>query len=672
MSARPTTHRLVHRVARHVVFILAFSVPSVILWWHVWSRGPASTVSCPCWDSGQEVWFISWPAFALRHGILPFFSHALWSPAGVNLLNNTSAPLTGIVLSPVTWFFGPVVSNNVALTLAPGLSAWSCWLACCRFVRWSPAAVFGGLLFGYSPFVVSSIADGHLSIALLVVPPLVVVLLHEICVRQEMRIRVAGLLLGLLVAAQFLISVEVLALMGIAAGAAVVAAAVGSPKRARATLPYASRAFATAALVAAVLLAWPAWFFLAGPRHIAGVPFSIDAIANGRLFHLWNPGPGYGVYWIPGSTTAIGIGVPVDYVGFGVVVLAIASLVVARRLLISWVLIAVAVVCMVLSWGSSIWVSQTHKIAAGWLPWQLIAKVPVLRDILPVRFAIFVDLACALLIAIGVDTVSRRAPFNTTGRTETATEASAAGPPGTQVGQGRTTLAFKVLFAGAVALAVIPQWLTYQVPIATQRVTLPHWFATAGRTIAPGSTVLTYPFPISAAVVAQPLVWQAVDGMRFNLVGGYVKVPGRSGRALTNGSAGSAVRALFDLTADPVPGKSVPTSALQLRSLRLALKTWDVSTIVVNDFGPLPLATAAVFTATTMTAPEVTQGAWVWNLSRAQRDAPFSSGDASYALRQCLGHLEGVGSTSTAGDGGSSRLPAQIACVVDHLHRPAG
>ena len=49
-------------------------------------------------------------------------------PGGVNLLDNTSVLALGIPLAPVTWVVGPVASMNVALTLAPALSALAMFL----------------------------------------------------------------------------------------------------------------------------------------------------------------------------------------------------------------------------------------------------------------------------------------------------------------------------------------------------------------------------------------------------------------------------------------------------------------------------------------------------------------------------------------------------------------
>jgi hypothetical protein len=147
-------------------------LPAVVLWWHVWTGHPSSTLTCPCGDPAQEVWFMAWPAWAISHLANVFFSGAVNVPHGANLLSNTSGTLVSVVLSPVTWLWGPVTSTNVALTLAPGLSRGVAGWRSGRFVAWKPAAVPAALVYGYSAAIVSSLIFGHVSVSVLVVPPL--------------------------------------------------------------------------------------------------------------------------------------------------------------------------------------------------------------------------------------------------------------------------------------------------------------------------------------------------------------------------------------------------------------------------------------------------------------------------------------------------------------------
>ena len=54
-----------------------------------------------------------------------------------------------------------------------------------RWVRWTPAAFVGGLVFGFSPFVFVNLAGGHLMTGVLVLVPLMVACLDELLIRQR-------------------------------------------------------------------------------------------------------------------------------------------------------------------------------------------------------------------------------------------------------------------------------------------------------------------------------------------------------------------------------------------------------------------------------------------------------------------------------------------------------
>ena len=105
---------------------------------------PRRRLTCGCGDPAQEVWFMAWPAWAITHLHSVFFSGVVNVPHGANLLSNTSGPLVGVVLAPVTWLFGPVTATNVALTLAPALSAWACFAAIRPLVNWKAGRHPGG------------------------------------------------------------------------------------------------------------------------------------------------------------------------------------------------------------------------------------------------------------------------------------------------------------------------------------------------------------------------------------------------------------------------------------------------------------------------------------------------------------------------------------------------
>ena len=628
-------------VLRNLGFIALFSLPSVAIFWHMWSGHLASTATCACSDSGQQIWFMAWPAYALLHGLNPLFSGAVWTPKGTNLLVNASSPLIGLVLAPLTWAWGPVASTNLALTLAPGLSTWGCWIACRRFVTWRWAALVGAALFGYSPFVLSSIRQGHLSLGFLMLPPLILMLLDEILSKRTRPAWISGLSLGLLVVAQFLISPEVLVMTSVVSVIGIlVAALLAGFAWFREHLLHVLKAFGIASAVAAALLAYPVWFALAGPRHIVGSVWPGLNFFGNRLNDVWAPDSlasdaSAGAFGPAGHSLAdLGLTGPNPaYLGFGVLAIVFLAIVVAWRRRAAWALLAAGVGSLVLSLGSA---GFRKDVLASftWLPWQSLVKLPVLDDVLPGRFALVTDLAASVLVAIGIDEARQRLLIRKDDQGDTKT------PPrhtirGRAVGW-RALVAPVIVLCTAAAVVFVPIWRFYSIPTATETVGLPPWFQTAGLDVPMGSVILTSPFPASASLASEPMIWQAVDDMHFNLAGGYVKVPGPDGQPFTTGPAGSATNSLIMLTiSKQTPAESwVPTSA-DLVALRNALSSWKVSYIVITTTGPNPVFTAAVMTAVTGHVPRVSHQAWVWNLRSSPITRSFDAPAAASAFGTC-------------------------------------
>ncbi len=270
----------------YVIVGCSYLLLAVLVWWHVWTSHPTSTTVCGCGDTSQFTWFLAWPAYAIAHGLNPLYSTAMGYPHGVNLLANTSEVALGVMLAPITWAFGPIATLNVALTLAPALSGLAMFALLRRWTSWSPAAFVGGLLYGFSPMVLSNFESAHLNVTMLIVPPLVVACLDELVVRQRGRPIATGALLGVLLAVQFFIGTEYLAIMVLfgAIGLAFVTlySRVKLPQVFEEQAPFAVRGIKAAAVTAVVLLAYPAWFALFGPASLPGPIWSVPLKSNSQ------------------------------------------------------------------------------------------------------------------------------------------------------------------------------------------------------------------------------------------------------------------------------------------------------------------------------------------------------------------------------------------------------
>ena len=401
---RSRTGRAVRAVGVHAAAIVLFSLPAVALWWHVWSGHPSATLTCGCGDPAQEVWFMAWPAWAMTHLHDLFFSGAVNVPHGANLLSNTSGTLVGVVLAPVTWLFGPVTATNVALTLAPALSAWGCFAAVRPLVAWKPGAIPAGLVYGYSAAIVTSLAFGHVSVTLLVIPPLLFTTLHEIVIRQEHSVRRDALVLAALLVVQFLISPEVLVMCLLLGVVGMAAVTVVGWRQVRVRAGHALPALGLAAGVTIVLLAYPAWFGVAGPQAVTGLLFPLAPVLGVPLSGLLSPGQ-YGAFaneYVRFGGYLGRNGPPADYVGGGAALAALAAAAAGRRRPLTWLLVFMTAVTLWLALGA--YLEQAPGwLGHPWLPWSELWRWPVLKEILPDQMAPLMTLFIAFLLAVGLD-----------------------------------------------------------------------------------------------------------------------------------------------------------------------------------------------------------------------------------------------------------------------------
>jgi hypothetical protein len=158
-------------------------------------------------DPQIPIWSFAWWPHALLHGENPFFTHYVWSPAGVNLAWVNSVPIVSIVFAPLTLLVGPIASYNVAAIALPAISAWAAFLLCRHLTgTWWPSLV-GGYLYGFSSYIVGHVTGQPQLTAAFVIPLLALLVLRY--TEGAVGRRRVALLSGLLLGTQLLISMEV-------------------------------------------------------------------------------------------------------------------------------------------------------------------------------------------------------------------------------------------------------------------------------------------------------------------------------------------------------------------------------------------------------------------------------------------------------------------------------
>jgi 6-pyruvoyl-tetrahydropterin synthase related domain len=575
------------------------------MWWHVWSSHPSSTTICGCGDSSLFTWFLEWPAYAIRHGLNPFYSTAMGYPHGINLLANTSMLAVGVPLAPITWLFGPTATLNVALLLGPVLSGMAMYVLLRRWVSWQPAAFAGGLLYGFSPMIVTSLDYSHLNFSITPIPPLVVICLDELLIRQRRRPIGPGVVLGLLVVVQFFLSTEILVIMVICSVWGVVLvvayAAWRNPDALRRHARPALVGVGAAVVTGVVLLAYPTWFALDGPAHLSGKIWPLDLgsyVSDPKDYLL--PARAIPLGWQYGFNGVILSG---QYFGLGVAAVIVVGLAVWWRDLRLWLFALVGVLSVALSLGAGN---------------PLFSFLPLLENVLPNRFDAMLYLCAAVIVGLVVDHTYRA--VNGWYAASQRDDRSGA-EPGERAPRWTGTLGASTM--AVIALVPPALYLAQNYPVPVQSIAVPSWF----RTVAPhlGHTPVLLILP-DDLIGQSAMTWQAVNGMRYSMVdeGGPGGYQSRAG----NEQAGQSVIGTVSNPSFATASDTLGITPDKISAVRSALRAWRVTTVVIPDQRELPLletvpsvtTAAALITAATGRRPTYQHGAWVW--SGVNRVAP--------------------------------------------------
>jgi hypothetical protein len=483
---------------------------------------------CACGDPEQQTWFLAWTPFALTHGLNPFTTSYLHVPTGANLAIDTAMPLLGVIGLPVTALAGPVATYNLLLRLGLAASALSMFLVLRRYTRRWPAAFAGGLLFGFSSYMVGQ-AHRHLFLAFVPLVPLFIPLLDDWLVRPRRSALRSGLLVGLVAGLQYLISPEIVLTSAMFAAVALAFLALRHRAVARQRLRVLGRGLMAAVPVCALIAGYPVWLLLAGPNRPAGPPHTLADLAryHGDLLATVVPtsndllAPGglsrIGSHLLPGANVENGF-----YLGALLLGLLFYLAVRCRRSPIVAVSVVVGLTAFVLSLGGKL-TANGHVLLAP-LPFALLQHLPVVQDLEAARLSLFVQLAAAVVLGVGLDLVAtegwRARPAAASGGAHGGADRGGAA----ERWAGWPAHPFAVAAVGLVALAP----LLPSLPFRSAPADVPAFFTgPAVRAVPAGAVALTFPF--DRAPRNEPMLWQAVAGLRFRILGGDAFVPAADG-----------------------------------------------------------------------------------------------------------------------------------------------
>ena len=472
MSRRPRPSTW---IALAVYSLLAFEVFS-----SAWIDPAARWIGSPK-DPQLFIWYLGWIPHQLSHGLNPLFTDYLSYPPGVNLMWNTSMIFPAVVLWPVTALFGPVVAYNLLITAGIALSAWCGFLAARRFVHGDLPCFLAGLLYGFSPGLIAQ-ALGHPHVVVALFPPIALLLGDEILVRRRLHPAFAGALAGVAAVLQLLTGEELLAVTLVIAALGVAVLALMHRDKVRASLPHVAKAAASALVVSIVLAAYPLGFQFFGPQRVSGSVQGPDVYVSDLL-----------AFFLPSNLIRFTGNVTENdaYVGLPLLALFAAGLVLGWRIpRIRWIGLMTLIVA-VLSLGPHLHVDGF--VTPIWLPWSLVAGLPLMGSALPARLMDVGFLGIGIVVAYAC---ARALTADRTWRYATA------------------------------ALLLLGVAIVSPLSYPSVAATAPAFFKPGGEVakIPSGSVVLVTPF--SSKESTDAMYWQAVAGYRFRMPEGDAFTPG--------------------------------------------------------------------------------------------------------------------------------------------------
>lgn len=399
---REVTARYINALA-----LAGYLLIAVILLGHTWLGGDLGRRLV---GGGSDplgfVWFLAWLPHALGEGHSPFFTTLLMAPQGANLLNSTSISLPSLLLWPVTASVGPTAGYDVLATLALAMSAWAAYFALIRIALHRASAWTGGAVYGFGGYMTGQ-ATAHVNLMVAVFPPIAAILLDDVR-RARSPIR-TGVLLGMCAAAQVFVNEEILAITAIMAALALLIAARTWRPPGRVMARYV-RSLTAAAIVFA-LISGPALLYqLFGPQHVHGtlvksgryvndlagfvIPSSSQWLSTAGSRHLTAGFSGHDGEL--GAYLGLPLIVFLGWVGWRM----------RHRSRPILVLLGCAAV---LSLGPHLRVLG-HDTGI-FLPWIVPAHLPLLENVVPDRFNLFVWFAIAALLVMAIDDLRARPPL---------------------------------------------------------------------------------------------------------------------------------------------------------------------------------------------------------------------------------------------------------------------
>ena len=575
------------RIARpgaRVCALLGYLVAAFVLTLPAWSDPAMKWTGGPS-DPMAYLEYLGWYPFAIGHGLNPLLNTYVNLPQGTNMMWDTTFPFAAVVLWPVTGLFGVIVSYNCAIVAGLTLDGWCTFLWLRRHVRHPVAAWVGGLMMVLGPYA-STRAHGHMGLLLFFSVPLLFIATERVVSDPRHDHLRWGAAIGTLAAVQLLCWEETLTLFVIVVGSTLVISALLFPRAVKERIVPPAITLVVALAVFLTISAVPLAYQFLGPGRITG---SIQG-PNTFVTDVVNlVVPGWGTALQSQFTTALashwtgGFMEADAYIGIPLLGMSLYTVIRWRR--DRWLRVVGLGTAAALVWslGPFLHVDGiTHHLLP--LPGRLLAHLPLLQDILPARFDLFMDLGLGAVIAIFVERAVLAGRWH-----------------------GR-------LAAGA-AVILVCVTLAPSLPISAYTTDTPRYFLPGGDVDALplGTVALVVPYG-DGLMSMDPMLWQAESGFRVRMVSGALYTAGPDGApsfGKPDTTLGCAMNALQSSLAVESCGADVIT-AVRGEMDRLGVKVIIMGPMAYGTEPALKRPMETFLSGVAGTPPRTDEGALVW------------------------------------------------------------
>ncbi len=349
-------------------------------------------------DPQQFIWYYGWWPYAITHHLNPFISKYVWFPKGYNVAWSTSIPTLSLLMLPVTLFGNAILSYNLVALLSPVLAATAMFALVYYLTKKYWAAVLSGYIYGFSSFMLGQLLGHPQQYAIFLLP--MIVLLYILLLKTKIKPLYFVIFTSLLLVLQTGISLEITMTFMLFGALFWILSYYLTEYRLNLK---ASFKYIIYTLLTYVILLSPFIFYLLKGLHNLPktihplIPFSLN-VAN-----LFIPTP---LTLIGGSQltnlTHFFIGNMAENGAYLGLVLLLLLLFIAIKYW-QYGIYRVLTLCLILIGIASLG-PRLHLLgqtgASIWMPWALMAKIPLIRDAQPDRFALYFFFLTAITVGL--------------------------------------------------------------------------------------------------------------------------------------------------------------------------------------------------------------------------------------------------------------------------------